>query len=51
MNSYTVIVRHSTVTFSFTVWADSTRGAYRAAGRRIRDQYQGFRVYRLTADA
>lgn len=47
MNLYTITIRQSTVTFSFTIMTNSAKSARRLIGRRIRKHYQGFRIYRI----
>lgn len=41
MNTYTWVIRHSTVTFTFSTMADDFDTAYRLALVRIADDYDG----------
>lgn len=47
MNLYVVTIRQSTVTFDLLISADTKRAARRKAGKRIRQNYNGFHVYRI----
>lgn len=44
MNAYTWTIRHSTVTFTFTTYADTFGDAYTQATARIAADYPGFDI-------
>lgn len=47
MNAYTYTIRHSTVVFTFTIYASSKRSAKRQAIKKIKTSYPNFHIYRL----
>jgi hypothetical protein len=44
---YTITIRRSTVVFDLLVLADSKKAAVRRVGKRIRNDYPGFHIYRI----
>lgn len=49
VNAYSFTIRHSTVTFNFTIYANTQRSANRHAMQRIAASYPNFSIYRCSA--